>query len=125
MVVPVVDFVMLMAPLAWRPPQPLTIFTMAVLGTLLLSGGVRHVAPLHLSVLDELPTIITRLLATVAAVAAVVLHLHAKAQVLTFIETACQAVALVIVGRILTTRLIAFGRRAGIARHPTVIIGGG
>lgn len=125
MVVPVVDFLMLLAPLAWRPPQPLTILTMAILGTLLLSGGVRYVAPLHLSVLDDLPAIITRLLATVAAVAAVVLHLHAKAHVQIFLETACQAVLLVIVGRLITTRLIAYGRTAGIARHPTVIIGGG
>lgn len=125
MVVPVVDFVMLMAPLLWRPPQPLTVLTMAVLGTLLLTEGARYVAPLHLSVLDELPTIVTRLLATVAAVAAVVLHLHAKPQVLIFIETACQAVALVVLGRVITTRLIASARRAGIARHPTILIGGG
>ena len=125
MVVPAVDFLMLTAPLLWRPPQPLTVLTMAVLGTLLLSGGARYVAPLHLSVLDELPTIVTRLLATMAAVAAVVLHLHAKPQVLVFLETACQAAALVVVGRVITTRLVAFGRRAGIVRHPTVLIGGG
>jgi exopolysaccharide biosynthesis polyprenyl glycosylphosphotransferase len=125
MMVPLVDFLMLIAPLAWRPPQPLTIFAMAVLGTLLLSDGARYVAPLHLSVLDDLPGSTTRLLAPVAAVAAVVLHLHAQAQVLVFIETACQAVALVIVGRVITTRLISYGRRCGIARHRTVIIGGG
>lgn len=125
MVVPTVDFLMLISPLAWRPPQPLTILAMATLGTLLLSGGARYVAPLHLSVLDELPSIVTRLLATVAAVAAVVLHLHEKPQVLIFLETACQAVALVIVGRIVTTRLVAFGRKAGITKHPTVLIGGG
>lgn len=125
MVVPVVDFMMLMAPLAWRPPQPLTIFTMAVLGTLLLSGGGRYVAPLHLSVLDELPSIVTRLLATVAAVAAVVLHLHEKANVQIFLDTACQAVALVIIGRVVTTRVVGMGRRWGIAKHHTVLIGGG
>lgn len=125
MVVPVVDFVMLMAPLAWRPPQPLTVLTLAVLGTLLLTGGARYVAPLHLSVLDELPAIVTRLLAAVAAVSAVVLHLHAKPQVLIFLETACQAVALVVIGRVLTTRLCAWGRRRGLARHRTVLIGGG
>ncbi|QVI30748.1 sugar transferase [Mycolicibacterium neoaurum] len=125
MVVPAVDFLMLMTPLLWRPPQPLTVLTMAIFGTLLLSGGARYVAPLHLSVLDDLPTIVTRLLATVAAVAAVVLHLHAKPQVLIFLETACQAVALVVVGRLVTTRLVAFARRSGIVRHPTIIIGGG
>lgn len=125
MVVPVVDFLMLIAPMMWRPPQPLTILAMAMLGTLLLTGGARYVAPLHLSVMDELPSIVTRLLATLAAIAAVVLHLHAKPQVLIFLETACQAVALVIVGRLITTRLVGFGRRIGIARHPTVLIGGG
>lgn len=125
MVVPAVDFAMMVAPLAWRPPQPLTVVTMAVLATLLLTGGGRYVAPLHLSVLDELPTIITRLLAAVAAVAAVVLFLHQKAQVQIFLETACQAVALVVVGRVLTTRLCAIGRRSGIARHHTVLVGGG
>lgn len=125
MVVPTVDFLMLLAPLLWRPPQVLTVLTMAVVGTLLLSGGARYVAPLHLSVLDDLPAIITRLLAAVAAVAAVVLHLHAKPQVLIFFETACQAVALVVLGRLITTRLVAFARRTGIVRHPTVLIGGG
>ncbi|WP_302030550.1 sugar transferase [Mycolicibacterium frederiksbergense] len=125
MVVPVVDFLMLLAPLAWRPPQPLTILTLAVLGTLLLSGGGRYVAPLHLSVMDELPSILTRLLAAVAAVAAVVLNLHEKSNVQTFLETASQAVALVILGRLATTRLVGMGRRWGIAKHHTVLIGGG
>ncbi len=125
MVVPTVDFVMMMAPLAWRPPQLLTTLTMAVLGTLLLTGGGRYVAPLHLSVLDELPTIVTRLLAAVAAVSTVVLFLHQKEQVQIFLETACQAVALVIVGRVLTTRLCAMGRSSGIARHHTILVGGG
>ncbi|WP_395308260.1 sugar transferase [Mycobacterium sp. AMU20-3851] len=125
MVVPVVDFLMMLAPLAWRPPQPLTVLTMAVLGVLLLTNGGRYVAPLHLSVLDELPTIITRLLASVAAVAAIVLFLHQKAQVQVFLETACQAVALVVVGRVITGRLIGVGRRCGIAKHRTILIGGG
>jgi exopolysaccharide biosynthesis polyprenyl glycosylphosphotransferase len=125
MVVPVVDFALMMAPLAWRPPQPYAIVTMAVLGTLLLAGGGQCFAPLHLSVLDELPTIVTRLLTAMAAVSAVILYLHQRTAVLVFFETACQAVALVVVGRIITTRLIAFGRRNGIAKHHTVLIGGG
>ncbi len=125
MVVPVVDFAMMMAPLAWRPPQLLSTLTLAILGTLLLTGGSRYVAPLHLSVLDELPSIITRLLAAVAAVSAVVLHLHQKPHVLIFFETACQAVALVVVGRLVTTRLIAMGRRYRLVQHHTVLVGGG
>lgn len=125
MVVPVVDFALMMAPLLWRPPQPTSVFTMAVLATLLLTGGGRYVARLHLSVLDELPSLITRLLTAVAAVATIILWLHQKAQVLVFLETACQAVALVIVGRVITTRVLAIGRRRGIAQYHTILIGGG
>ena len=39
MVVPVVDFALMVAPLAWRPPQPNSTVTMAVLATILLTGG--------------------------------------------------------------------------------------
>jgi exopolysaccharide biosynthesis polyprenyl glycosylphosphotransferase len=75
--------------------------------------------------LDELPLIVVRLLTSVAAVSAVILYLHQKTQVLVFLETACQAVALVIVGRVITTRLIAIARRRGISIHHTVLVGGG
>ena len=98
---------------------------MAVLATLLLTGGGRYVARLHLSVLDELPHLITRLLTAVAAVSTIILWLHQKAEILTFLETACQAVALVVVGRVITTRALAIGRRRGIAQHQTLVIGGG
>jgi exopolysaccharide biosynthesis polyprenyl glycosylphosphotransferase len=125
MVVPVVDFALMVAPLAWRPPQIHAIVAMAILATLLLTDGGRYVAPLHLSVLDELPSIVGRLLTAVAAVSAGVLYLYPKIEVLTFLQTALQAVALVIAGRIITTRLVAVGRRSGIAKRHTVLIGGG
>lgn len=125
MVVPIVDFGLMLAPLAWRPPQVNAVLTMAVLAMLLLSGGGRYAARLHLSILDELPTLTTRLLTSVAAVSAIILYLHAKSQVLIFLETALQAVALVIVGRIVVTRLIAIGRKVGIAQHRTILVGGG
>jgi exopolysaccharide biosynthesis polyprenyl glycosylphosphotransferase len=125
MVVPVVDFAIVMAPLAWRPPQINAMVMLAVLATLLLTGGGRYISRLHLSVLDELPSIVTRLLTAVAAVSAAILYVHEKSEVLTFLETACQAVALVIIGRVITTRLIALGRRSGVSKHHTVLIGGG
>ena len=125
MVVPVVDFAMMVAPILWRPPQIYATVTMAILATLLLTDGGQYIARLHLSVLDELPSILTRLLTAAAAVSAVILYMHQRTAVLTFFETACQAAALVIVGRIVTTRLIAVGRRSGIAQHRTILIGGG
>ncbi|MGV0579268.1 sugar transferase [Mycolicibacterium elephantis] len=125
MVVPVVDFALLLVPLLWRPPQPKSVVVFAVLATFLLAGGGRYVARLHLSVLDELPHIVTRLLTAMAAVSVIILHLHQKPQVLLFLETAIQGAILVVVGRLITTRLIAIARRRGIATHNTVLIGGG
>src|SRR5258708_4950661 len=125
MLIPLVDFVVIVTPLAWRPPQIHAVVAMAVFGTLLLTGGGRYRARLHLSVLDELPTILTRLLAATAAVGSVILYMHQKEAVLTFLQTACQATALVVVGRVITTRLIGFARRRGIVRYHTVLLGGG
>jgi exopolysaccharide biosynthesis polyprenyl glycosylphosphotransferase len=125
MLVPLVDFAVMVTPLAWRPHHIYAVITMAALGTLLLTGGGRYRARLHLSVLDELPTILTRLLTATAAVASVILYMHQRDAVLTFLETACQATALVVVGRLITTRLIAFARRRGIAQYHTVLVGGG
>ena len=125
MLVPVVDFGLIVLPLAWRPAQIHSVVTMAVLATLLLSGGVRYRARLHLSVLDELPTILTRMLTATAAVASVILYLHQRDAVIDFLQTAGQATALVVGGRVITTRLIGFARRRGIAQYPTVLLGGG
>ena len=125
MLVPPTDFVLMVAPLAWRQNQIHAVVTMALLGVLLLSGGGRYRARLHLSVLDELPTILARLLTAAAAVALVIALMHQREQVLTFLDTACLAIALVLGGRVITTQVIALGRRTGITRHGTVLIGGG
>jgi hypothetical protein len=123
--VPLVDFVLIMIPLAWRPNQIHAVLTMALLATMLLTGGGRHRARLHLSVLDELPTLLTRLLTATAAVASIALYLHQRDAVIIFLQTAGQATALVVIGRVVTTRLISFARRRGIVQSRTVLIGGG
>ncbi|BBZ48187.1 sugar transferase [Mycobacterium parmense] len=125
MCVPPVDFVLILAPILWRPYQIHAVVTMAVLGVFLLSGGGRYRARLHLSVLDELPTILARLLTAAAAVALVIAMLYPQEAVLRFLNTACFSIALVVAGRVFTTQLIALGRRTGITRHHTVCIGGG
>ena len=125
MLVPLVDFALIVTPLAWRPHQIQAVVLMAALATILLTGGGRYRARLHLSVLDDLPTILARLLTAVAAVSSVIVYLHQREAVITFLETACQAMALVLVGRVITTRVIALARRRGIATYHTVLIGGG
>ncbi|WP_231639451.1 sugar transferase [Mycobacterium sp. Marseille-P9652] len=116
---------MMALPIVWRPYQIHAVLVMAVLGLFLLSGGGRYRARLHLSVLDELPTIVARLLTAAAAVALIIALLHQKEAVLMFLDTACLAILLVVGGRVITTQLIALGRRSGITRHHTVCIGGG
>jgi exopolysaccharide biosynthesis polyprenyl glycosylphosphotransferase len=124
MVVPPVDFVMLLAPAAWHP-QFVGCAAMAILGTILLAGGIRYRAPLHLSVLDELPTILTRLLTSAAVVAAIFLLVHQREALVGFLQAACLGAVLVVVGRFITTRIIGFARRREIATYRTILIGGG
>lgn len=125
MCVPPMDFAMMVVPILWRPYQIHAVLVMAVLGVFLLSGGGRYRARLHLSVLDELPTILARLLTAAAAVALMIAMLYPQDAVLMFLNTACMSIVLVVCGRIVTTQLIALGRRTGITRHHTVCIGGG
>lgn len=125
MIVPVADFVLLLAPQAWRPHQIQAAVAFACLATFLLSEAFRYRAPLHLSVLDDLPFLLTRLLTSVAVISAAILLLQQRDAVVLFLQTAMQAVALVIMGRVLTSRLILLGRRMGIAQRRAVLIGSG
>jgi exopolysaccharide biosynthesis polyprenyl glycosylphosphotransferase len=127
MLVPVADVALMLTPVVWRPYYFHAVIAMAGLGTILLAGGGlrRYRARLHLSVLDELPTILARLLTAMAAVAIVVLWLGSNEAVILFLEIACQAIALVVAGRFITTYLIGLARRRGFARCNTVLIGGG
>lgn len=119
------DFVLMLVPIAWRPHQIHAEVMMALLGVFLLSGGGRYRARLHLSVLDELPTILTRLLTAAATVTLLIALFFQREAVLMFVDTAGLAIAMVLGGRIITTQLIALGRRTRISRHHTVFIGGG
>ena len=57
-------------------------------GWLLLTGGGRYRARLHLSVLDELPTLLGRLLTAAAVVATVIALRHEQDAVTTFLVNA-------------------------------------
>lgn len=124
MVVPPVDFLMLAAPALWIP-HLYTIGALAVVGTFILSGGVRYRAPLHLSLLDELPTISTRLLTSTAVIGAVLLVAGKEDPLVSFLQIACISMGLVIAGRFVTTRLTMYARCRDIASYNTILIGGG
>ena len=125
MVVPPVDAALLASPALWMPAQARAHVATALLGLVLLTGGARYRARLHLSVLDELPALVSRLLTAVAVVATVTALRHEQEAVATFLVNAATAVGLVVAGRVVTGRLAAAGRRRRLIRHRTVLIGGG
>lgn len=125
MVVLPVDAALLLVAVLWTPDQARAAAAMAVCSVLLLTGGGRYRARLHLSVLDDLPTLFTRLLSAAALVAAVIALRHDQDAVTTFLVNVTICTGLVVVGRFGTTALIAWSRRRGFTTHRTVIVGGG
>jgi exopolysaccharide biosynthesis polyprenyl glycosylphosphotransferase len=125
MVVLPVDAALLLAPAAWAPQQARAHGVMALLGVALLTGGARYRARLHLSVLDELPTLVGRLLTAAATVATVIALRHEQDDVTRFLVDAAVAIGLVVVGRFVTGQLIAGSRRRRVTQHHTVLLGGG
>jgi exopolysaccharide biosynthesis polyprenyl glycosylphosphotransferase len=116
---------MLMLPAVWMPQHLKALMCMAALSWLLLTNGRRYRTRLHISVLDELPFLLTRLLAAAAAVATVTALRHEQVAVMSFLVTATWAIVLFVVGRVITMRIVLFGRRHRIVAHRTLLVGGG
>ena len=80
----------------------------AVLALFFITGGERFRARLHLSILDEVPTLISRLLMSAALVATYLSFHHPHtASTVNFLTNAAFAVVLVVAGRMVTTSLVA------------------
>ena len=114
-----------MTPIIWAPGQWKASVCMAGLALLLISARGRYRARLHLSVLDELPALVGNLLTAAAVIATIIAVRHQQAAVTIFLNNAAIALALVVVGRVLTVQLICLGRRRQITNHRTLLIGGG
>jgi exopolysaccharide biosynthesis polyprenyl glycosylphosphotransferase len=125
MVVLPVDALALIAPAVWAPDHAKGFLIMAVLSMVLLTGGGRYRARLHVSALDEIPVLLSRLLTATAIVATVFALRHEQAEVTGFLVTALAGIALVIAGRVVTSQLILLGRSRRIVAHPTIIVGSG
>jgi exopolysaccharide biosynthesis polyprenyl glycosylphosphotransferase len=125
MLVPPVDAALLMTPVLWSPQHLRASAVMAGLFLLLISDAGRYRARLHLSVLDELPILMSKLLTAGAVVATVIALRHEQEAVTIFLVDAAIAFGLVVAGRIAVTQLILWSRRHQVTAHPTVVIGGG
>ena len=120
-----VDVLLLLTPVLWNPQQVKATISMAVLSLVLITRGVRYRAKLHISVLDDLPDLLGRLLTATAIVATVIALRHQQEEVTRFLGNAALAIGLVVAGRVLTTQAILWGRRRRITAHRTVLVGGG
>jgi exopolysaccharide biosynthesis polyprenyl glycosylphosphotransferase len=125
MVVLPMDGALLLAPLLWDRSQWKATVVMAGLSVLLLTGGGRYRARLHLSVLDDLPNLFSKLLTAAAVVATVIALRHEQAAVTSFLANVAPSLALVVAGRIATTGLISWSRRRRLTVHRAVVVGGG
>jgi exopolysaccharide biosynthesis polyprenyl glycosylphosphotransferase len=125
MVVLPLDAALLLLPIVWTPGQWKAYATMAVLAVVLLSGGGRYRARLHLSLLDDLPSLVGRLLIAAAMIATVIALRHEQEAVTTFLSNIAGAIGLVVVGRAATSTLINWSRRHELTQHRVVMIGGG
>ena len=124
LVVPV-DALALLTPMLWTPQHVKALLLMAAVALLVLHGTGRFRARLHVSVLDELPALLSRLLAAGALTGTVFAVTSDDAEVVPFLEALVVTIGLVVLGRILTNQTILAARRRRIVAHPTVIIGGG
>lgn len=125
MVVLPVDAAMLLVPLLWAPEQPKAFLATAVLATLMTNSGGRFRARLHLSVLDDLPQLLTSLLVSAALVATAIALRHDQQAVTMFLQNITAGVGLVVAGRFATTGLARWARERRLVRHRTVLVGGG
>ena len=118
------DAVLLVAPVLWVPQYAKAVLAMTVIALALLSGGGRYRARLHLSVLDELPAVLGRLLVAAALVASVFALRHDGEGVQTFLLIVLPGLGLVALGRVATSRFILAARRRGVVAHRTLVVGG-
>jgi len=124
MVLPV-DAVLLMTPVLWTPQQVKATIAMTALSVLMVTRGGRYRARLHLSLLDELPALLSKLLTAAAVVATVISLRHQQEVVTIFLVNAAISIGLVVAGRVVTTQLITWSRLRRVTVHRTVLIGGG
>jgi len=120
-----VDAALVMTPVLWRPASGHTAIFFAALALLFITGGDRYRARLELGVLEELPTLVGRLLMAAALVAMLFALRHQPDHAIRFLGDAAVAIGLVCAGRVFTTALVAWGRRKRLTAHRTILVGGG
>ena len=121
-----VDLAAMLAPLAWSTQHwKGTIFAAVSTVAIFATGGLYR-GRRHMSFLDELPTVLGRLLAVAAVVAVIFSQRHdTAAYVNGFLHTVVISAGLVLVGRMFTRWAVLFARRRRWVEHGALIVGNG
>lgn len=120
-----VDAVALAAPAFWTPVHFKGLLLWAVVSLALLAAGGRYRPRLHVSVLEELPILLGRVLTAAAVVATLFALIHAQDEVLVFLRASVAGIGLLLVGRTITAQGLRLARKRRIVHHRTLVIGGG
>ncbi|WP_344420739.1 sugar transferase [Pseudonocardia ailaonensis] len=120
-----VDAVALAAPALWVPAHFKGLLAWAALSLVLLFMGGCYRPRLHVSVLDELPALLGRVLTAAAVIATIFALWHDQDEVMVFLGTGIVGIGLLVVGRMITSSVILTARRRRIVCHRTVVVGGG
>jgi exopolysaccharide biosynthesis polyprenyl glycosylphosphotransferase len=121
-----VDFVAGVAPALWFPQYWRGIVSMAALTVMLFAVGGYYRGRRHMSFLDELPGLISRLLTAAAVVGVISSQRHDSiAYAGNFMRTVAISAMLVLVGRIISRNVVLLARRRSWASHGALIVGSG
>lgn len=122
----VVDTVSLLLPALWVTQYRHAVAVMAILSVLLFAEGELYRPRLHLSLLDELPALLGRMLVAAAVVACVTALRHnPEAAEEGLLRGSLVAMGLALAGRMFTCFVIRTVRRRRRHGYRTIIVGGG
>ena len=121
-----VDFAAMIAPLPWATHHwKGTIFAAFLTVAIFATGGLYR-GRRHMSFLDELPSVLGRLLVAAAIVAVIFSQRHdTESYVNGFLHTVVISAGLVLVGRMFTRWAVLFARRRRWVEHGVLIVGSG
>ncbi|WP_243421013.1 sugar transferase [Micromonospora globispora] len=120
------DLAALLAPLLLSDRYWRGTLVMAGLTVALFAGGGLYRARRHLSILDELPSLGGRLLASAAVVAIIAALRHESAEyVVGFMRGVALSAGLVIVSRAITRKVTVVARKRRWVEHNAIVIGAG
>jgi exopolysaccharide biosynthesis polyprenyl glycosylphosphotransferase len=121
-----VDFAALTAPLLWVEGYWRGVLFTAVFTVVIFASGGLYRGRRHMSILDELPSLVGRLLAAAAVVAVIASQRHDQvAYVGELMRIVAMSGGLVIVGRMITRRIVITARKRRVVEHGAIIVGCG